>query len=307
MGETYKAGAFVGLGRMGQPMALNMARKGFDLAVFDTNAAAMQPFTEFNGCRQATSPSDAAQGASIAITCLPGPNELSAVALADGGIIDTLPQGSVYVDLSTITPELTDALAAKAAARGVGFVDAPIGRLASHADKGESLFMVGASDADFARVKPALEAMGTTIHHCGPPGAGTRTKLINNTLAVVSCTMNAEVMALTQAFGLDLTTTLAVIHGTSATNGQLKLNLEKKTLLGDTEPGFAIDLAAKDLALILAAAGSATVSMPIAAAARETVSLARAGGYGRKDFSALADFVCEVNGVDKARLPKPTD
>ena len=89
--------------------------------------------------------------------------------------------------MSTIDPLVTDRLAAGGASEGIGFVDAPVGRLASHAERGESLFMVGAADETFARVKPLLEAMGTTIHHCGGVGAGMRTKLVNNYLAIVSC------------------------------------------------------------------------------------------------------------------------
>ena len=294
--------AFVGLGRMGGPMALNMARKGFDLAVYDVNPAAMAAFTEFNNCRQAADANDAARDAEIAITVLPGPPQLESVVIAEGGMIDALPDGALLMDLSTVLPETTDRMAARAKATGRRFVDAPIGRLASHADKGESLFMVGAEPDDFEAVRPALEAMGTTILHCGGPGSGTRTKLVNNYLAVTSCQMNAECMALIQAFGLDLEKSLEVIHGTSATNGQLRLNYENKVLKGDTDPGFAIDLAFKDLSLILESAGKANVPMPIAAAARESASLARAAGWGGRDFSAASDFWCGLAGVGKARL-----
>ena len=293
---------FVGLGRMGQPMALNMARKGFALNVFDTRPEQQQPFTEFNTCEQVASAPDAAKGASCCITVLPGPAEVDAVVLGAGGILDNLEPGSIMMDLSTILPEVTDKVAAACKAKGVHFVDAPIGRLASHADKGESLFMVGADKEIFDRVKPMLEAMGTTILHCGGPGAGTRAKLVNNFLAITSCWMNAEAMALTKAFGLDLATTLDVIHGTSATNGQLKMNYATKVFQGDIEPGFQIDLAHKDLTLIVESANKAKVPMPVAAAAREALSGARAAGWGGKDFSGLADYCCELAGVEKPRL-----
>jgi len=293
---------FVGLGRMGQPMALNMARKGFELAVFDINDAAMKPFTEFNKCRQAKDARDAGAGAKIAITVLPGPAEIEAVVLAQDGLLAALPEGSIMMDLSTVLPDTTDRLATAAKGCGCHFVDAPIGRLAHHADIGESLFMVGAEEKIFAIVKPALEAMGTTILHCGGPGSGTRTKLINNYLAIASCQMNAECMALTQYFNLDLQTTLEVIHSTSATNGQLKLNLATKVFKGDIAPGFSIDLAHKDLTLIVESANKGEIPMPMAAAARESLSLARANGWGKKDFSGLADFWCDISNVPKARL-----
>ena len=287
---------------MGQPMALNMARKGFALNVYDTRAERMQPFTEFNECSQAGSAPDAAAGAATAITVLPGPADVDATVLGAGGILDRLEPGSVMMDLSTILPDVTDKVAAACAEKGVHFVDAPIGRLASHADRGESLFMVGAEPEIFERVKPMLEAMGTTILHCGGPGSGTRAKLVNNFLAITSCWMNAEAMALTKAFGLDLEKTLEVIHGTTATNGQLKINYATKVFTGDIEPGFQIDLAHKDLSLITESANRAKVPMPVAAAAREALSGARAAGWGGKDFSGLADYCCALAGVDKARL-----
>ena len=159
------------------------------------------------------------------------------------GIFANAAPDTLVMDLSTIEPEMTDKLHAQAKAQGHRAIDAPIGRLAWHADRGESLFMVGGDKADFETVLPLLEAMGTTIHYCGAAGSGTRTKLVNNYLAIISCQLNAEALALTKRFGLDLETTLDVIHGTTATNGQLKINWPNKVLAGDTDPGFTIDLA----------------------------------------------------------------
>src|SRR5205085_10245552 len=163
------------------------------------------------------------------------------------------------VDMSTVDPLLTDRLATAAAEGGFSFVDAPVGRLASHADRGECLFMVGGLDEHVERARPLLEAMGTAIHHCGRTGSGIRTKLVNNYLAIISCQLNAEALALSQRFGLSLERTLDVIYGTTATNGQLKVNWPNKVLKDDVEPGFTIDLAHKDLTLIVEAAQSAKV------------------------------------------------
>ncbi len=206
------------------------------------------------------------------------------------------------MDLSTVLPDTSDKLAAACAAKDVSFVDAPIGRLAQHAWEGTSMFMVGAHEDDFLKIRPQLEAMGTTIIHCGAPGTGTRTKLCNNFLAIGSCMMNAEFVALTQGFELDLATTLKVIHGTTATNGQLKINYANKVFQGDIEPGFQIDLAHKDLSLILDSAAKMQVPLPIGAVIRESVSAAKADGWGSKDFSGLADYWCERAHVDKARV-----
>jgi 4-hydroxybutyrate dehydrogenase/sulfolactaldehyde 3-reductase len=217
-------------------------------------------------------------------------------------VLSHLATGGMIVDMSTVDPLVTDRLAAAAAAKGCAFVDAPVGRLASHAERGECLFMVGATGEAFARVKPMLEAMGTTIHHCGGVGTGMRTKLVNNYLAIVSCAFNAEALALSQRFGLSLEKTLDVIHGTTATNGQLKIAWPSKVLIGDTQPGFTIDLAHKDLTLILEAANAVKVPIPIAAAARESFSTARGQGHGARDFSAMVDVLCELAHVAKPRL-----
>ena len=254
------------------------------------------------GARQAASLAEVAENSDVVVTMLPGSPEVEHVVLGADGVLAHARPGMLVMDMSTVDPATTDALTAAAAKHDASVVDAPVGRLASHADAGESLFMVGASQADFARIRPLLEAMGTTIHHCGPAGNGIRTKLVNNFLAIVACQMNAEALALASRFGLDLTKTLDVVHGTTATNGQLKINFATKVLSGDIEPGFTIDLAHKDLTLIVNAANAAKVPLPIAAAARESLNLARSTPYHAKDFSALLDHWCERAGIDKPRF-----
>jgi 4-hydroxybutyrate dehydrogenase/sulfolactaldehyde 3-reductase len=292
---------FIGLGRMGRPMAANLCRKGFRVAAYDIDATAVAEL-ELLQARGASSVADAAAGAGIVVTMLPAPAAVREVVAGPAGILAHAPKGALILDMSTIDPGTTDMLAAEAMARGLGFVDAPVGRLAAHAQRGESLFMVGASADDFARVKPLLDAMGTTVHHCGGVGSGTRTKLVNNYLAITLCQLNAEALGLSARFGLDLETTLDVLSGTTAVNGQLKINWPAKVLKGDTAPGFTIDLAHKDLTLIVEAANAAQVPMPIAAAAREAFSTARARGLGGQDFSAMLDNLCEIAGIAKPRL-----
>lgn len=292
---------FVGLGRMGRPMASNLCRKGFRLAVHDINRDAVAEL-ELLQAKGVASVADAARDSEIVVTMLPNSAVVEKIVAGEGGILQHARRGTLIMDMSTVSPETTDALAAKAAEKGMAFVDAPVGRLAAHADRGESLFMVGANPSDFERVRPLLEAMGNTIYHCGPVGTGTRTKLVNNLLAVASCQLNAEALALSQRFGLDLERTLDVLYGTTAVNGQLKVNWPAKVLKNDTAPGFAIDLAHKDLSLIVEAANAAKVPMPMVAAAREAFSAARASGFGGQDFSAMVDALCASAGIEKPRL-----
>jgi 4-hydroxybutyrate dehydrogenase/sulfolactaldehyde 3-reductase len=292
---------FIGLGNMGRGMASNLQHKGFALTVFDINPAPVSELVNL-GAAAASGSALVAADSDIVITMLPDSASVESVVLGPGGVLAGLRAGSLVMDMSTIDPMLTDRLAAAAAAKGCAFVDAPVGRLASHAARGESLFMVGAADDAFARVRPLLEAMGTTIHHCGAPGAGIRTKLVNNYLAIVSCGFNAEALALSQRFGLSLEKTLEVVHGTTATNGQLKIAWASKVLKGDTDPGFTIDLAHKDLNLIVGAAEAAGVPVPIADAARASFTAARADGFGGRDFSAMVDVLCDRAHITRPRL-----
>ncbi|MFJ4291138.1 NAD(P)-dependent oxidoreductase [Cupriavidus sp. NPDC089707] len=293
---------FIGLGRMGKPMAANLARKGFALVVLDLNPVAVGELVEL-GASAGSSVAQIARDCSIVVTMLPSSVEVEALALGADGIFVNAKPGSVLLDMSTIDPLATDRLQAEAVKHGLSVVDAPVGRLAEHADRGESLFMVGASNADFARVRPLLDAMGTTVYHCGGVGSGGRTKLVNNYVAVTLCQVNAEALALSQRFGLDITKTLQVLYGTSANNGQLRMNFPNKVLAGDTSPGFTIDLAHKDMSLIVTAAHAARVPMPVAAAVHESFSLARASDYGGIDFSGIADVICDLARIDKPRTP----
>jgi 4-hydroxybutyrate dehydrogenase/sulfolactaldehyde 3-reductase len=292
---------FIGLGRMGRPMASHLCRKGYQLVVHDINPSPVGELAALHA-RVAAGTAEVASAAEIVFTMLPNSAIVEQTVAGAEGVLAHAKPGTLIVDMSTIDPLVTDRLATRAADTGCTFVDAPVGRLASHADRAECLFMVGASDTDFARVQPLLEAMGTTIHHCGPVGTGMRTKLVNNYLAIVSCQLNSEALALCQRFGLSLSHTLDVLYGTTATNGQLKIAWPAKVLKGDTEPGFTIDLAHKDLTLILEAANAAQVPMAVGAAAREAFSSARSRGYGGQDFSAMVDALCDLANISKPRL-----
>ena len=290
---------FIGLGRMGRPMASNLQRKGFSVTGFDLNEQAKAALVEVGGSAAATA-ADAARDADIVFTMLP--NSKDVMSVVENDIAPVAKKGAILVDMSTIDPLVTDEIAALAAANGLRFADSPVGRLAQHADRGECLFMVGAPDEVFAEIRPLLEAMGTTIHHCGPAGSGMRMKVVNNYLAIAAAQLNAETLTLSTRFGLDLEKTIDILNGTTANNGHLKTNFPVKVLAGDIEPGFQIDLAHKDLGLALAAASAMKVPLSMGSAARECLQLARARGYGGKDFSGLLDAWCALADVEPPRL-----
>lgn len=294
--------AFIGLGAMGQPMAANILRKGTVLTVYDIDPERMAPLHNL-GALFAKSVAEAVEGAEIVVTMLPATAEVEEVVLHAGGVLDNLSSGSVLMDMSTIAPLGTDKVAAACAERGVAFIDAPVGRLASHAIAGESLFMIGCDDETaFEKVKPLVEAMGTTIHRCGGVGAGIRTKVVNNFLILSLTQVNAEALTLAAKLGLDIAVLKEVNAGTTGTNGQLHVNFATKVLKGDIEPGFKIDLAHKDMGLALEAADAIRLGLPVGAAVHAVYGAARAGDYANKDFSALLDYACELAGIDKVRL-----
>ena len=293
---------FIGLGAMGQPMAANLARKGHDLIVFDISQDRTPALRDL-GATVAGSVAEVAEKAGIVVTMVPDSPHVEEVVLGPGGILEAGAAGQLVMDMSTIAPETTDRVAAALQAAGRSFVDAPVGRLVTHAEAGTSLFMVGASPADLEKVRPLLESMGDTVLHCGAPGTGIRSKLVNNFLVVGINQMNAEALALAQGFGLDLATTLKVIGGTTAANGQLSINWPNKVLKGDLSPGFRLALARKDITLALDEARRMGIPVYAGAVAREGSAMAAAtGDYDDGDFSGIGDAVCRLAGLPVPRL-----
>ena len=293
---------FIGLGRMGLPMAANIIKGGYEVYVYDVVASQLEAAIAKGGLG-CSSIAEIAEKSDILITMLPNSAIVREVIFGSADAILThAKKGQLVMDMSTVSPETTDFVARCCAEKEIDFIDAPVGRLASHADMGQSLFMVGGTEAGYQRVLPLLELMGSDIFHCGAQGAGTRTKLVNNFLAISYCQMNAEALSLASGFGLDLDSTLDVLYGTTAVNGQLKIAWPAKVLSDDKAPGFTIDLAHKDLSLVVEAANTQAVSMPMAAAAREAFNLARSRGFGGDDFSAMLDVHCDLNQLEAPRL-----
>lgn len=296
--------AFIGLGAMGQPMAANIQRKGTHLTVFDTAAERMTPLAKL-GATLAGSAAEAARDAEIVITMLPATKHVEQVLLGEGGVADAAAAGAIIMDMSTIAPTGTDKVAAELKTRGFRFVDAPVGRLVIHAEKGEFLFMVGGEDDEvFETVRPLLESMGTTIHRCGAVGTGIRAKIVNNFMLLSIAQITAEGILLAAKLGLDIDLVKEINGNTSGTNGQFQVNYATKVLVGDTSPGFTLDLAHKDMSLALEAADAFRLGLPVGAATHAVMGLARSSDYAGKDFTALLDFGAEMAGIEPPRLKK---
>lgn len=292
---------FIGLGRMGFSLARSLIRNGRQVTVHDINAEAAQKLAA-EGATVAPDLAGLCQAADLIFTMLPGPKQVRQVALGDGGILHHLRPGAIYIDMSTVDVDTVDQLAQACAEAGIAFGDAPVGRLAMHADRGESLFMLGMDDKHLAAAVPVLRHMGTTIHHCGKAGSGTRTKIINNMMVLCYCQINSEALVLAKSLGLDLQKTFDVLTSTTASNGQLKEKWPRKVLAGDLTPGFDIALGYKDISLASGAGAATQTALPVCDTAKNIFRMALAAGKAGQDTSCLTDFWAEANGLAPLRL-----
>jgi 4-hydroxybutyrate dehydrogenase/sulfolactaldehyde 3-reductase len=276
---------FVGLGQMGAPMSRNLMKKGGHvLRVYDVNSAAIAALVK-DGAVATTSPKDAAAGAQVVFTMLPIGAIVEEAVFGPSGIAEGIAKDALYIDMSTILPADTDRVGKRLASSGIAMVDAPVGRTSAAAVAGTSTFMVGGKAADVARAKPYLQAMGEDIIHCGPLGAGSRMKLVNNYMSTVLNVLTAEALTLAEASGIKVETALEVLRGTTAGRGHINTTWPNKALKDDPTPEFTIDLAFKDLGLALESAGSINVPLATGAAARQMYAIARSQGRGRDDWT----------------------
>ena len=296
--------AFIGLGAMGGPMALNIIKKGTSVSVFDIEKEKMEPHIKIGGT-PGKSIEDTIEDAEIIVTMLPSTENVKLVITGQDGVLSFAKPNTVILDMSTIAPTGTDEVYALCKQKNIKFIDAPVGRLVSHAISGDSLFMVGCDEEDaFKKVEPLLNAMGTTIIRCGKVGSGIRAKVVNNFQILSIAQITAEALTLAQKIGLDLETFKQVNAGTTANNGQFHINFLSKVLQNDIEPGFTIDLAHKDMGLAIETANSFRVGLPVGSSVQAVYGQARSGKFAKKDFSALLDYACELAEVSPPRIKK---
>ena len=294
--------AFIGLGAMGGPMALNIIKKETNLFVFDIQKEKMKPHINL-GAVPGENIKETVQDADIVITMLPSTENVKSVVMDNDGVLANVKPGTTILEMSTIAPTGTDEIYEACKTKDIDFIDAPVGRLVSHAISGDSLFMVGCDNEEaFKKVEPLLNAMGTTIIRCGNVGSGIRAKVVNNFQILSIAQITAEALTLAKKIGLDLDTFKEVNAGTTANNGQFHINFMSKVLQDDIEPGFTIDLAHKDMGLAIETANSFRVGLPAGSAVQAVYGQARSGKFAKKDFSALLDYACEIADVSPPRI-----
>ncbi len=276
---------FIGLGTMGREMARNLVKAGHAVQAYDVAQVAMQDVVAVGG-QAASSIAGAASGAAVVITMLPDTPDVQAVVLGEGGLLHNPPAGRLIVDMSTIAPQAVRAMAATLKAEGIDLVDAPVSGGPQGA-KAATLTIMAGGDADaFARARPVLAAMGTTINDVGGSGAGQTVKLCNQLMVGINLQSVCEALALGRASGLDLVQMREVLLGGSAASWMLD-RLGPAMIAGDTSAGFRIDLQLKDLRLVQELASALAVPLPGRALVSSQYLEAKAHGEGGNGNQAL--------------------
>lgn len=289
---------FIGLGIMGRGMARNLLKAGFDVRVWNRTASRMDELAA-EGARPTKDPADLAAQCDLIFICVSDTPDVEAVIAGDNprGVLHGLRPGALVVDMSTISPHTTRALAAKLAEKGAHMLDAPVSGGSEGAAKGTLSIMVGGAAEDVARARPAFEAMGKTITHVGGPGDGQMVKLVNQILVVGNALAMSEALLFAQAGGLDLRKTLDAVKPGAAGSWMLA-NRGPQILERDWRPGFTIDLQQKDVRLVLDAADQLGVPVLATAMIFNLYRTLQAEGLGAEGNHALIKALEKLANIE---------
>jgi 2-hydroxy-3-oxopropionate reductase len=284
----------IGLGIMGGPMAANLVKAGYDVVGYNRSPEKVDRLREQGG-RGAASFAEAVRDADVVLTVLPDSPDVEAVVFGDDGILANAPRGSLLIDASTIRPDVSVRIAEAAAAAGVRAIDAPVSGGEAGAIEGSLSIMVGGEAADVAVARPVLAAVGTTVVHVGPAGAGQTVKAANQLIVAGTIELVAEALVFLEAHGVDTEAAVKVLAGGLAGNRILDRKaagmIQRKF-----QPGFRVDLHHKDLGIVISAAREAGVTIPLGAVVAQLMGALRAGGHGSLDHSALLLLVEQLSG-----------
>jgi 3-hydroxyisobutyrate dehydrogenase len=278
--------AFVGTGVMGQGMVANLLKAGHEVTVYTRTKAKADGLLAL-GAKWASSPAESARGADIAISMVGYPNDVEEVWRGPQGFMSSATPGCVLIDMTTSSPALARSLAAEAAAKGFGPLDAPVSGGDRGAREGTLTIMAGGAQQDFDFAQPVFAAMGKTIVLQGAPGTGQLCKLANQIGIASGMIAMAEALAFARATGLNLETTLRSISGGGASSWAL-LNLAPRVLKGDFAPGFYVKHFVKDIGLALDVCREQKVSLPGLELAAKLYAEVVAAGEGDAGTQALA-------------------
>jgi 2-hydroxy-3-oxopropionate reductase len=293
-GEQFSTVAVIGLGIMGGPMAANLVKAGYRVVGYNRSRAKVDALVAAGG-RGADSVADAVRGADVVLTMLPDSPDVEAVLTGADGVLAHAAEGALWIDASTIRPDVAVRLAELARHGGIRPVDAPVSGGEAGAIEASLSIMVGGTAEDVASAGPVLDAVGSTVVHVGPSGAGQTVKAANQLIVAGTIELVAEALVFLEAHGVDTESAVRVLAGGLAGNRILDrkaANMIKREFI----PGFRVDLHHKDLGIVTTAAREAGVAIPLGAAVAQLMGALRAGGHGALDHSALLLLVEQLSG-----------
>jgi len=276
----------IGLGTMGTPMARNLAKAGFELALATKTAAKSKALASELSARAYDSPAELAKSCDVIVSCLPDSPEVEEVHLGPRGTIHGAARGTVVVDCSTIAAEAARSIAQRLAESGIGWLDAPVSGGQKGAIEGTLTFFVGGEEAALEKARPVLAALGKRITHLGAAGAGQLGKAVNQIIVAVNLAAVSEGLAFAQKAGLPMDSLHEALTAGAANSWALEV-LGKKMMQRDFKPAFAIKHQQKDLAIVLRSAREKGVPLPAAALVHQLLSALEAQGRGEDGTQAL--------------------
>ena len=290
---------FIGLGIMGRPMSINLMKAGHTLAVFDIVPALLDAVVAAGGAR-GHSCRDVASRSEIVITMLPDGPEVEQAVLGKDGVLEGAKAGTIVIDMSSISPLVSQKVGAACAGKGVEFLDAPVSGGEPKAIDATLAIMVGGNAAIFEKIEPVLKSMGSSVTLTGPVGAGNVTKLANQIMVACNIAAMGEALALATKAGLDPEVVFQAVKGGLA--GSTVLNAKAPMVIArNFKPGFRIRLHQKDLRNALLAAESMKLPLPLTSAVQQQLMGLMNSGKGDCDHSAIVTFVEQAAGIEIKR------
>jgi 3-hydroxyisobutyrate dehydrogenase len=287
----------IGIGSMGTPMSINLLKAGYELTVYDIREEAMEAPVKL-GAKAASSPKEVAQASEIVMTSLPTPESLVEVALGFDGVLEEAHEGSTLIDTSTISPSTIRRVWAEAKEKGVNVLEAPVSGGVIGAEAGTLTVIVGGEKPVYERCLDVLRVIGGNIYHVGEVGSGNTVKLVNNLISLTNVVVMSEGLVLGTKAGVDPETLHDVIKVSSGGSYAVDVKLPRSISKGAFEPGFALDLACKDLGLAIELGQEIGVPLQVTEMAQQVYEKAKAQGLGRLDHTAVITLLEEAAGVE---------
>ncbi|MBS56822.1 MAG: hypothetical protein CMP16_02990 [Rickettsiales bacterium] len=289
---------FIGVGTMGCPMATNIISKGNELNFYDPYVQDENKAKLLNlGGKYCNSIKELLEDRDFVITMLPNSNNVKEVSFGEEGLLKQFYKDYIYIDMSTILPADSISINQEFESQNIKMFDAPVARLVNNAIDGTLLILVGGDKNKFDKIKPLLETMGSDVVYCGENGAGSKMKIINNYMSIVSNIVTAETLTLVEKSGIDLNLAIKLLTSTAAGKGHLNVSYPMKVLKNDTSAGFKNTLALKDLRLALQQGDIDGINLNTGKSVLKSYEEADETIYKDLDWTSMFNFIKEKNNL----------